>query len=121
MTVSSGEGSGVGSGSQIMKLKDMIADLKSTLASREGEIATLKAELAAAGESMKSMSANMEKNLELAVSKKELEVKLDLHKRVEEAYDKGFNRAMSNFSQVQKLLGGGASSSTSIFGGAASP
>eukprot|EP00965_Chrysotila_dentata_P120064 3971356-Pleurochrysis_carterae.AAC.3 len=79
---------------EIAKPKNHNIKLKADLKVKEGEPCALQTELA---------MARHEKAL--AVSIKELESKVLLGQLTEEAYEKGFARAMKNFKDVKELIG----------------
>lgn len=80
-----------------------MTELKSTLAARESEIINLKASLETSKAAYDGLTAAHDKAMELAVSRKELEVKLEMQKLTVEAYDKGYERAMKNLQELKNL------------------
>lgn len=76
----------------VRKLEDQIKDLKTKVKEQEGTVAKLRAELAA-----------FECKSELLVEKKALEVELEMRKKIEEAYDKGFKSCKDQFLALKEL------------------
>lgn len=70
----------------------LVKDLKLQITSLQADVARLTVEL-----------ATMRNTNHLEIEKKELQVMLDMKVKIDEAYDKGFNRCKEQLKELQEL------------------